>query len=109
MIAGGHVASLLNRLKLFDVLGLAAGKPIFAWSAGAMVLTDRIVLFHDYPPYGSDIAQVLDAGLRARAGHRGAARSAAPHSHGRPRRHRAVRAPDGAGDLRRDGSRRARW
>ena len=28
-----------------------------------MVLTDRIMLFHDYPPYGSDIAQVLDAGF----------------------------------------------
>ncbi len=63
VIAGGHVASLLNRLKLFDVLELAAGKPIIAWSAGAMVLTDRIVLFHDFPPYGSDIAQVLDAGF----------------------------------------------
>jgi hypothetical protein len=63
IIAGGHVASLLNRLTLFDVLGLSADKPVIAWSAGAMVLTDRIVLFHDYPPYGSDIAQVLDAGF----------------------------------------------
>jgi hypothetical protein len=63
VIAGGHVASLFNRMKMFDVLGLAAGKSVFAWSAGAMVLTDRIVLFHDYPPYGSDIAQVLDAGF----------------------------------------------
>ncbi|MEO8702937.1 MAG: hypothetical protein ABI867_23025 [Kofleriaceae bacterium] len=63
VIAGGHVASLFNRMKMFDVLGLAAGKPVIAWSAGAMVLTDRIVLFHDYPPYGSDIAQVLDAGF----------------------------------------------
>jgi hypothetical protein len=63
IIAGGHVASLLNRVKLFDVLGAAAGKHVLAWSAGAMVLTDRIVLFHDYPPYGTDIAQVLDAGL----------------------------------------------
>ena len=63
VIAGGHVASLLNRLALFDVLSLAKGKPIIAWSAGAMVLTERIVLFHDYPPYGSDIAQVLDAGF----------------------------------------------
>lgn len=63
VIAGGHVASLLNRLQLFDVLGNVGDKPIIAWSAGAMVLTDRIVLFHDYPPYGSDIAQVLDAGF----------------------------------------------
>ena len=63
VITGGHVASLLNRLVLFDALGLVHGKPVIAWSAGAMALTDRIVLFHDYPPYGSDIAQVLDAGL----------------------------------------------
>jgi hypothetical protein len=62
VIAGGHIASLLNRLHLFDVIAAAAGKPIVAWSAGAMALTDRVVLFHDYPPYGSDIAQVLDAG-----------------------------------------------
>ncbi len=63
VIAGGHVASLLNRMQLFDVPGLAAGKPLVAWSAGAMVLTERVVLFHDFPPYGSDIAQVLDAGF----------------------------------------------
>ncbi len=63
VIAGGHVASLLNRMTLFDVPGQAIGKPIVAWSAGAMVLTDRIVLFHDHPPYGKAIAQVLDAGF----------------------------------------------
>jgi hypothetical protein len=63
VIAGGHVASLLNRLELFDVLGNVAGKTIIAWSAGAMCLTDRIVLFHDFPPYGSDIAQELDSGV----------------------------------------------
>lgn len=63
VIAGGHVSSLLNRLRLFDVLDLARHLPIVAWSAGAMVLTERIVCFHDYPPYGKDIAQVLDAGF----------------------------------------------
>lgn len=63
VICGGHVASLLNRMKLFDVVGLAAGKHLVACSAGAMVLTERIVLFHDFPPYGTAIAQVLDAGL----------------------------------------------
>lgn len=62
VIAGGHVASLNNRLQMFDVLANNANKPIVAWSAGAMVLTDRIVLFHDYPPYGSDIAQLLEPG-----------------------------------------------
>ena len=63
VLAGGHVISLLNRLALFDVLAMTDKLPIFAWSAGAMVLTERIVLFHDYPPYGSDIAQVLDRGF----------------------------------------------
>lgn len=63
VVAGGHVASLLNRMKLFDVIGLSAGKPLIAWSAGAMVLTERLVLFHDHPPYGKAIAQVLDAGF----------------------------------------------
>ena len=28
-----------------------------------MVLTERIVLFHDFPPYGTGIAQVLSEGL----------------------------------------------
>jgi len=63
VIAGGHVGSLLNRLRIFDVIGMAHHLPIIAWSAGAMVLTDRVVCFHDYPPYGKDIAQVLDSGL----------------------------------------------
>lgn len=63
VISGGHVATLFNRLNLFDIMEIADGKPIIAWSAGAMVLTDSIVLFHDYPPYGSDIAQVLDEGF----------------------------------------------
>jgi hypothetical protein len=63
VISGGHVASLLNRLKLFDVPRLAVEKHLVGWSAGAMCLTDRIVLFHDYPPYGKNLAQVLDAGF----------------------------------------------
>lgn len=45
-IAGGHVGVLLHRLHLFDVLGLWGDRPIVAWSAGAMVLSTRIVLFH---------------------------------------------------------------
>jgi hypothetical protein len=63
IIAGGHVAVLLNRLMLFDVLGLTGDRPIVAWSAGAMVLTERVVLFHDQPPYGPPIAEVLDTAL----------------------------------------------
>src|SRR5436309_2408785 len=62
-IAGGHVASLLNRLQLFGIGELAAGKSIFAWCGGAMVVTERVVLFHDSPPQGTGAPEVLDAGL----------------------------------------------
>jgi cyanophycinase-like exopeptidase len=63
LIAGGHVAVLLNRLRLFGVLDLAHGLPVVAWSAGAMVLTERILLFHDSPPQGAGNAEMLDVGL----------------------------------------------
>ncbi len=62
-IAGGHVAVLLNRLRLFGVKELVAGKPVIAWSAGAMALTDRVVLFHDHPPQGAGNAGVMECGL----------------------------------------------
>jgi len=62
-IAGGHVAVLLSRLRLFDVVSLFDGRPVFAWSAGAMAVCDRIVLFHDSPPQGAGDPEVLDAGL----------------------------------------------
>ena len=62
-IAGGHVAVLANRLRLFDVLALSGDRPVIAWSAGAMACAERIVLFHDHPPYGTGHAQVLDQGL----------------------------------------------
>src|SRR5262249_44808542 len=39
-IAGGHVAVLLNRLRLFGVPELADGRPVIAWSAGAMAVSD---------------------------------------------------------------------
>ncbi len=63
VIAGGHLTALLNRLRLFDVLATVGNKPIVAWSAGAMSLSDRIVLFHDSPPFGTNLAQMLDVGL----------------------------------------------
>ncbi len=62
-IAGGHVASLLNRLRLFGIAELARGKTVFAWCAGAMAISERVVLFHDAPPQGPGAAEVLDAGL----------------------------------------------
>ncbi len=62
-IAGGHVAVLLNRLRLFGLLELAAGLPIIAWSAGAMVLARSLVVFHDRPPQGAGNAEILEVGL----------------------------------------------
>lgn len=62
-IAGGHVAVLLNKLQLFGLGPALAGKPIVAWSAGAMVLTERLVLFHDTPPQGRGFAEVMSRGL----------------------------------------------
>lgn len=63
LIAGGHVGVLLNRLRLFDLINLAGDRPIIAWSAGAMTLCDRVVLFHDDPPNGQGRAEILDLGL----------------------------------------------
>lgn len=62
-IAGGHVVVLLNRLRLLNLPTLIEGLPVMAWSAGAMVLTERIVLFHDMPPQGRGNAEVLENGL----------------------------------------------
>ena len=62
-VAGGHVAVLLNRLRLFGVAELVGERPVFAWSGGAMVLGERLVLFHDDPPQGAGHAEVLEAGL----------------------------------------------
>lgn len=62
-IAGGHVASLINRLALFGIGSLVGGKAVFAWSGGAMAVSDRVVLFHDDPPQGPGVSEVLDAGL----------------------------------------------
>lgn len=64
-IAGGHVAILLNRLRLFGVLDLLEEQPILAWSAGAMVVTERVIVFHDRPPQGTGDAEVLEVGLGA--------------------------------------------
>jgi Peptidase family S51 len=62
-IAGGHVAVLLNRLKLFGLERALRSRPVAAWSAGAMALAERIVLFHDHPPQGAGNAELFEAGL----------------------------------------------
>lgn len=62
-IAGGHVAVLLNRLRLFGLERALGTRPLVAWSAGAMALTARIILFHDHPPQGPGNAELFEAGL----------------------------------------------
>ena len=62
VLTGGNVATLLTALRLFDVR-LPEHVPVIAWSAGAMVLTGKVVLFHDYAPQGDSDASVWDRGL----------------------------------------------
>ena len=68
LIAGGQVAVLKNRMAFFGVSELLpafadSGRPVVAWSAGAMALTDHIVLFYDDPPEGAGHPEVHDAGF----------------------------------------------
>ncbi|MEM9057132.1 MAG: Type 1 glutamine amidotransferase-like domain-containing protein [Pseudomonadota bacterium] len=63
LIAGGHIAVLLNRLRLFGVDSLLRGRRIIAWSAGAMALCQHVVLYHDYAPEGRRKPEVLGNGL----------------------------------------------
>ncbi len=62
VITGGNIAVLVNRMRLLGIGGMLADRHLVAWSAGAMALTDRIVLFHDRSPEGRRHAEVLGAG-----------------------------------------------
>ena len=62
-IAGGHVETLVDHLRFFDMEELWENRPILCWSAGAMALAETIVLFHDDPPQGFGHAEALDDGL----------------------------------------------
>lgn len=62
LITGGNVVVLINRMRLFGVGDLLADARVIAWSAGAMALAERIVLFHDRTPEGRRDAEVLGAG-----------------------------------------------
>lgn len=62
-VAGGHVAVLLNRLRLFGIAELLDDRPVIAWSAGAMAVSERVVLFHDDPPHGPGHPEVVENGL----------------------------------------------
>lgn len=62
-LAGGHVGALLDCLHLFNVAPALAGKSVFGWSAGAMAMTDRVLLYNDLAPDGRSYSEVLGSGL----------------------------------------------
>jgi len=62
VIAGGHVGVLTDALHLFNVAA-SLRSPVVAWSAGAMALTERIVLFHDRSAHGPGHPEVYGSGL----------------------------------------------
>lgn len=77
VVTGGHVAILLHLLQLFGVTDRLRGTmissaminfPVIAWSAGAMALSERVVLFHDHPAYGHRPAEVYADGVGAYVG-----------------------------------------
>lgn len=63
IVTGGNVTVLLNRVRLFDIARLIEPLPVIGWSAGAMILAGRIVLFHDRTPQGRREPELLGAGL----------------------------------------------
>ena len=63
VVAGGDVGVLAEVLHLFNVAAALNGAPVIAWSAGAMALTDRIVLFGDRSPQGPGHPEVYGSGL----------------------------------------------
>lgn len=62
VVTGGHVGVLVSAMHLFNIAA-ALRSPVIAWSAGAMALADRIVLFHDRSPLGLGHAEVYGSGL----------------------------------------------
>lgn len=69
VLTGGHVGVLLHVLRLFAVTPPA---DVLAWSAGAMALTDRVVLFTDgqAEAYAPGLGLIKDTVLLPHARHR---------------------------------------
>jgi len=61
-VAGGHVGVLLALLHLFAV-DPPRRLSIIAWSAGAMALTERVVLYHDRTVQGLSDPEVYGRGI----------------------------------------------
>lgn len=64
VLTGGHVGELLDALHLFNIVPAGLNRlPVIAWSAGAMVLTERVVLFNDNASRGPRAPEVYADGL----------------------------------------------
>lgn len=62
VLPGGNIRTLMSAVRLFAVT-IPDQLPVIAWSAGAMALTDRIVLFHDFGSSGARETELFDYGL----------------------------------------------
>lgn len=62
LMPGGHVGVLVGAMHLFNVAPQLQ-VPVLAWGAGAMSLTDRIVLFHDRAAHGPAVSEVFTQGM----------------------------------------------
>lgn len=67
VITGGHVGVLLHLLHVFGLAGLIT-VPVITWSAGAMALSDRVVLFGAHRPAGRRLPEIWAEGLGAYSG-----------------------------------------
>jgi hypothetical protein len=62
VVAGGHVGVLLRTMRVF-ALDKIIKAPLIAWSAGAMALAERVILYHDMAPQGPGNPEVYAEGL----------------------------------------------
>ena len=62
VITGGHVGVLLHLLHVFGLVAMIK-QPVITWSAGAMALSDRVVLFGTHRPAGRRLPEVWAEGL----------------------------------------------
>ncbi len=63
VVEGGHVALLLNRIRLFGVAPMLGDKVVIGCAGGAMSLCARVVLYNDQPAIGRGHAEVALPGL----------------------------------------------
>lgn len=67
VITGGHVGVLLHLLHVFGLAAMLT-EPVITWSAGAMALSDRVVLFGAHRPAGRRLPEMWAEGLGAYPG-----------------------------------------